>query len=528
MADNLKPPGIDVPAKLAAIHMELGNLSEALTILTDLKNRGSSRAANAKGDTVPVDRSEFESSYKAWWLYADLMLRIGHECTQWNRGVRTNENYMFRRWLRKHSREFDWQERRLQSLSLALEAATGSNSAGRFLVWIRQRARTNTTSSFELNGGKERWHLDTDGSAALDDPDQHINDRNEKVDGDTLNDHEKAVDDTRNSAKNNVDVATPGALQEQETKLAKTDNQEAEQINESATLTASPLNCDPTAGESLHRVTLNGKSGGEQFACDGQETSHFDKEEKLLIAKNAEELQAFDRTTEELGLEPGSVVQKDRDAARERLVFRQKDEIRMLAREYGQAQNPSKAVKPNSNIEHEDEVVGLDQTPLPISGSCRTVCRIALELMKHMYGLGLFEGGTFVGETVSLYLKERAALEDKKIAARKRSDEWQKHAASSLFNFETPYDQVNESYFCCRSLDEFPHLCLRLFCRSMTRLKVATMMMLTSIFQMMKNWKATTHSLSHFERELFLLIFEFSSRFLSLSKVIEISQRRNV
>ena len=452
MADNLKPPGIDVPAKLAAIHMELGNLSEALTILTDLKNRGSSRAGNGKeGDSIPVDRSQFESSYKAWWLYADLMLRIGHECTQWNLGVRTNENYMFRRWLRKHSLEFDWQERRLQSLSLALEAATGSNSAGRFLVWIRQRSRRNMTNPVEVNGGKERWHLDTDGSTPIDDPDQSKCDSNEKAGGKALTDNEKAVDGTRNFTKDNVDgdglVASPGAPQEQATNQTKAGNQEAEESNESTTLTASPSNCDPTAGDSLQRVTLDGKSGGEQFACEGHEISHFDKEEKLLIAKNAEELQAFDRTTEELCLEPGSVVQKDREAARERLVFRQKGEVRMLGKEYGQAQNTSRAVQPNPNIDHEDEVVGLDQKPLPISASCRTVCLIASELMKHMYGLGLFEGGAFVGETVSLYLKDRAALEDKKIAARKRSDEWQKHAASSLFNFETPYDQVCWSLF---------------------------------------------------------------------------------
>ncbi len=54
VADNLKPPGIDVPAKLALVHMELGNLSEALTILTDLKNRAG---------------YDFRCSYKAWMLY---------------------------------------------------------------------------------------------------------------------------------------------------------------------------------------------------------------------------------------------------------------------------------------------------------------------------------------------------------------------------------------------------------------------------------------------------------------------------
>jgi hypothetical protein len=125
VADNLKPPGIDVPAKLAVAHMELGNLSEAFTILTDLKNRAG---------------FAFRSSYKAWMLYSDLMLRLGHECIQWNRKIYTNENYMVRRWLRKFSKVFDWQERRLQALSLALEAAAGTKNTERFVSWIRKRA----------------------------------------------------------------------------------------------------------------------------------------------------------------------------------------------------------------------------------------------------------------------------------------------------------------------------------------------------------------------------------------------------
>ena len=111
-------------------NMELGKLSEALTILTDLKNR------QAPNDAF----SEFQSSHKAWLLYADLMLRIGHECMQWNRGIRSNENYMFRRWLRKLSKSFDWQERRLQALSLALEAAAGSKSTAKFKTWMLRRA----------------------------------------------------------------------------------------------------------------------------------------------------------------------------------------------------------------------------------------------------------------------------------------------------------------------------------------------------------------------------------------------------
>ena len=65
---------------------------------------------------------------------------------QWNRGVHTNENYMFRRWLRKLSKTFDWQERRLQALSLALEAAAGSKSTTKFNTWMLRRAMSSTSA----------------------------------------------------------------------------------------------------------------------------------------------------------------------------------------------------------------------------------------------------------------------------------------------------------------------------------------------------------------------------------------------
>eukprot|EP00980_Cylindrotheca_fusiformis_P013776 scaffold3556_cov190-Cylindrotheca_fusiformis.AAC.11 len=154
VADNLKPPGIEVPAKLASAHMELGKLSEALTILTDLKNR----------QTTDGFTNEFQSSYKAWLLYADLMLRIGHECMQWNRGVQNNDNYMFRRWLRKLSRTFDWQERRLQSLALAFEAAAGTRSTEKFKSWMLQRAMTTHTGDRDSRSESERWHIGLDNS----------------------------------------------------------------------------------------------------------------------------------------------------------------------------------------------------------------------------------------------------------------------------------------------------------------------------------------------------------------------------
>ena len=142
IADNLQPPGISIPAKLASVQMELGNLSEALTILTDMKN-------NARA------RKEMERSYGAWLLYSDLMLRIGYECNQWNLGIQTNDNYMFRRWLRKYSHSFNWRERRLQALCLAFEAAAGSSACTRLVDWLRDRAAK------AGRGKNERWQLDS-------------------------------------------------------------------------------------------------------------------------------------------------------------------------------------------------------------------------------------------------------------------------------------------------------------------------------------------------------------------------------
>lgn len=143
-ADRIAPAGIDVPAKLASVLIELGHLSEALTLLTDLKNHQ---------PADPRKRSDFESSYKAWLLYADLMLRIGHECTQWNQGIETYGNYMFRRWLRKFAATFDWKERRLQALVKALEAAVGSKCCEKLMSWLEKRVISlGSVGTVERNG----------------------------------------------------------------------------------------------------------------------------------------------------------------------------------------------------------------------------------------------------------------------------------------------------------------------------------------------------------------------------------------
>ncbi len=139
-ADNLQPPGIEIPAKLAHVMIELGMLSESLTLLTGLKHQ-----------------AEFHSSYRAWLLFADLMLRIGHECRQWNANIQTNDNKMFRRWLRKWSASFDWKERRMQALVKALEAACGTVCCRALMNWIQKRvADTADDESQQLGDNASR------------------------------------------------------------------------------------------------------------------------------------------------------------------------------------------------------------------------------------------------------------------------------------------------------------------------------------------------------------------------------------
>ncbi|GAX25437.1 hypothetical protein FisN_1Hh392 [Fistulifera solaris] len=148
-ATKLNPPGIEVACKLAATLVELGHLSEALTLLTDLKNHA---------DKAP----SFNASHGAWLLYADLMLQIGHECSKWNSGNQSNGNHMFRRWLRKMSKTFNWEERRLQALVKALEAAAGSNNCGALLSWMHERALSMSSNTGNGLQGQSDFNEITD------------------------------------------------------------------------------------------------------------------------------------------------------------------------------------------------------------------------------------------------------------------------------------------------------------------------------------------------------------------------------
>jgi hypothetical protein len=332
-ADNLKPPGLDIPAKLAASHMELGNLSEALTILTDLKKHP-------------------RQTHKTWMLYADLMLRIGHECTQWNKGDEMNPNYMFRRWLRKYSRIFDWQERRLQALSLALESAAGSASCRKIINWTMQRAKEKSKPIALLVDDaaiydNSRWHVDS---------------------YESQQNNEDALDD---EAETMVEDGIPRRL------LTRT------------------LNLDDARAE--------------------------------LLAKNKSELDVFDEETETLGDSEAD----DRADAREELVKSHRREIMDLV---GARLQEKKAVTVDPSR----------SSDLPVAASCTTVCGIASELIKHCLGLEQFEGGRLVAESVSLYLKERSAMREKRVHANLEFERKQRSTASDvLLNRET-YDEVSQ------------------------------------------------------------------------------------
>jgi hypothetical protein len=320
-ADKLHPPGIDIPCKLAAMHIEVGNLSEALTILTDLKNR-------RKDHPDRLGRSEFQSSYKAWLLYGDLMLRVGHECIQWNRDVRSNDNYMFRRWLRKYAQVFDWQERRLQALSLALEAGAGTKSTERFIHWMRDRAY------------KNHPNISADNTTVVDDSNR-----------------------------------------------------------------------------------------------DGSR-AQLESEKQLLLAKNLSEMEAFDRTTNDMDLTSNSEAAKDRQVSRDELLKAQEDAAATLNGEYDGGEKQSQSEK------EDDEMMTDYHDSMPISASCQEVCRIASELMKHLHGLEFFEGARLVGESVSDYLKERATKHDRRSAASKRVQEWQEKMSQPSFLFAS-YEEVS-------------------------------------------------------------------------------------
>ena len=349
VADNLKPPGIDVPAKLAMMHMELGNLSEALTILTDLKNRAGYL---------------FQSSYNAWMLYSDLMLRLGHECIQWNKGVQTNENYMFRRWLRKFSKIFDWQERRLQGLSLAFEAAAGTENMKNYLTWNRHR-------SIESKKCFTERYSNVENIAKSD-----------------LNCNTSDLDESKEKVERNTAV-----------------------------------------NETKDDEGINAKK------------SQLRTEETLMMLNQSRELEAFDKTTDEMDFIADSTAAKERKTARNLLLKSHNSATCKLKKEFDQIESDHSL----HAKETKEKIIGVSALHLPLSGSIRQVCAIASELMKHLLGLELYEGAKLVGDAVSCYMKQRARRHYIRIEREKRAEEWHRKILDSPFFIDSYDDDCTSS-----------------------------------------------------------------------------------
>lgn len=376
-ADNQRPPGIDVPAKLAAAQMELGNLSEALVILTDLKNRSADAGES---------HSEFEKSYTAWLLYSDLMLRIGHECIQWNEGNQQNENYMFRRWLRKWSGTFDWKERRLQALVFALEAAAGTRSCHDLIQWSKNRAAESNDGGID----HRRWHVDS---------------------------YEIAKDPPGEAAK-----------QGEQQKNGESETA-AQEPSVAATTSASLAISTPALSLERARQAL--------FTQNELELRVFDEETQNLglVGGSDEWNQRAKARSDLVKSHRASVVDLVGNYERHHSVL----EIAAAA---------AAAVPRNDNVEHTNgNTSRADSPPLPLTASCAAVCSIASELMKHCLRFEQFEGCRLVGEAVSAYLKQRAELLERRLESNRTFAEKQKSTSESVLLSMEAYDEVRGSAF---------------------------------------------------------------------------------
>jgi hypothetical protein len=338
-AYNLNPPGIDTPAKLAFTMMELGHLSEALALLTHVKSH-----------------DDFVGSFRAWVLYADLMLRIGYECNQWNKGIQTNGNHMFRRWLRKLAATFDWQERRLQALAMGLLAAAGSHNCQGFIAWLKQ-------------------HVDTIGelgSDAMDDATE--------------------MDEGKGRSGNVCEVAMP----------------------------------TPVAPSEM---------------CDVYD---LQSEKDRLLRANQVELDVFDRATETFKFADNSFEALQRSITRSNLIKRHKSALVQLVGEYHQKNTRDQSL-PEHDANSEAGPGHLAEDKHSLTGSCRTVCSIASELLRHMISMQLYDGGRLAGESVSLYMKERAVLRENRLKARQGFDESQQRPVDVFAMQHETYDEPDHS-----------------------------------------------------------------------------------
>lgn len=396
-ADNLRPPGISVPSKLAYTHMELGNISEALTILTDLKNKSQEESTKSQ------ERTELERSYHVWLLYADLMLIIGHECRQWNRGVHTNDNYMFRRWLRKYSTSFDWQERRFQALCMALEAAAGTKSCEKLSSWIQKRAH-DMLKEKKNSEEDSRWQVcDTF------EMDRKIQLRKEG--SSNRGDESSGVDESASKQKSGDDDSTVGKRTLQET---------SEENNETLTLEA--------LAHKFHNDRIS------------------------LIEAHGKDLSTFDEKTENMRLNNNvSLDLKERQEEKLRLIQTQKKALLDLALEY-QSQKATLQQK----IDMSEREIDNKRNNIPLTATCATVCDIASQLLKQTLLMKSYRAGSLACESVSIYLKERAKRIEERIRRWQRFEERQHFQGKSILQLEREtYDTVSCEYFISISFCQF-------------------------------------------------------------------------
>jgi len=281
-------------------------------------------------------------------LYADLMLQVGCACEKWNAGDQTNDNFMFRRWLRKLSKTFDWKERRLQALIKALEAAAGSSCCARLLKWLTKRISAENGHS---QSGKDDTR-ETDSAALLTD----------------------------------------------------------------------------TTEEQAKRSLLDVECG---------------RERDLLLERSQSELASFDKTTSELALQPGLLPSKQREKARNEILVQQEKALAELDDEYRKKRDsgmPNQASTSEEAPPPEQAVSEAVEVPLPITGSMKSVCTIASELIRHMLLLELYDGGMLAAEAVSVHLKERAAM----IKARRKTTTQETHRPLFLALREEAYDNDDD------------------------------------------------------------------------------------
>ena len=219
------------------------------------------------------------------------MLRIGHECIQWNKDNQRNPNYMFRRWLRKWSHTFEWQERRLQALARALEAAAGSASCEHLIQWTQNRASKVVLPEEGESSDERRWHLD---SYEMGEPTVGPKDVAKEL--------EPQVED---------DGVTEG-------------EQGSMNVND------------------LRSMSVSRSADPPEFSLD--------RAREALLAKNRLELKAFDEETEDLGSLPDSDELRQRDLARSALVASHRKAVVDLIGNFRQLQEARRSVSGDKGV----------------------------------------------------------------------------------------------------------------------------------------------------------------------------------